>query len=328
MTASSWSRRRWGGLLLLPVVVSALTAVVLDVREAGDRPTDTDIDVAVSTVRAAIGPADAIVVAPPWSMRPLQALGPLAERALPADGPWDQLVHNRFAHVFVIAEPDADPWLARPLLQQARTLEHRGAVDVLVLDGAIARFDGRARFDDAVVTLHTPTDDTVCAPNHRGNRHGRRCAGGLRVGREWALVTENGADVIVASPPPQGQVLEIAWADVDVAERLVVAAGHARLAAEHAAPLAGTVTLTVRLDDDVVATIKRQPSFFVEPHRRGLKHVFVGDHGSVPDDERGFRVDTIDTTAWRGRHRLSIAVTTDDPTHNAFAFDVFVPGTP
>jgi hypothetical protein len=328
MTPSRWSRRRAGGVLLLPIVLSAVAALVIDVREAGDRPEDTDIDVAVSTVRKAIGPADAIVVAPPWSMRPLKSLGPLAERALPADGPWDQLVHNRFAHVFVIAEPDAAPWLDRPLLQQARSLGHHGSVDVLVLDGAAARFDGRARFDDAVVTLHTATDDGVCAPNHRGNRHGRRCAGGLRVGREWALVTENGADVIVASPPPQGQVLEVAWADVDVADHLVIAAGHARLAAERADPIAGTVTLTVRLDDDVVATIQRQPSFFVEPHRRALKGVFVGEHGSVPDDERGFRVDTIDTRAHRGQHRLSVSITTDDASNNAFAFDVFVPGTP
>jgi hypothetical protein len=237
-------------------------------------------------------------------------------------------VHNRFARVFIIAEPDAAPWLDRPLVQQARRVSQHGVVEVLAIDGAAATFDARARFDDATVTLHTDSGDGVCTANTPGNRRGRRCSGGQRVGREWALVTENGADVIVASPPAGGQVLEVAWADVDVADRLVVAAGHARLAAERADPIAGTVTLTVRLDDDVVATIKRQPSFFVEPHRRANKRLFVGEHGRVPDDERGFRVDTIDTSAHRGRHRLSFSITTDDGTNNAFAFDAFVPGAP
>ena len=164
------SRRRLPGLLLLvPTVIAGVVALVAGLREHSDRPSDAALVAAVATVRSTItaqrvtadaGTTDAvIVIAPPWSMRPLVALGPLAAIAVPADGPWADLVAGRFARIFVIVEPDAEPWLrGRPLLASARTVGDDGAVSVLQIDSVAARFDMRARLNDATIRLHRSAD--------------------------------------------------------------------------------------------------------------------------------------------------------------------------
>ncbi|HEY1099520.1 MAG TPA: hypothetical protein VGF99_11360, partial [Myxococcota bacterium] len=158
--------RRWPGLLLLaPMVVAGVVAGVLAIadRVRPDRPGDLTLAAAADTVRQAVrtstrSPAEydtVVVVAPPWSMRPLQALGSLAARTIPADGAWDVLVEGRFRRILVVAEADAAPWLARPLMARARPLSHHaidgGPIDVLVIDGAAARFDARSALDTASI---------------------------------------------------------------------------------------------------------------------------------------------------------------------------------
>ena len=350
------SRRRLPGLLLLvPTVIAGVVALVAGLREHSDRPSDAALVAAVATVRSTItaqrvtadaGTTDAvIVIAPPWSMRPLVALGPLAAIAVPADGPWADLVAGRFARIFVIVEPDAEPWLrGRPLLASARTVGDDGAVSVLQIDSVAARFDMRARLNDATIRLHRSADAAdvvVCSQRSRGINGGVRCAGqpsSLRVAREWALVTENGADVVVARPPPAGQRLEVAFGEtqpVMLGAEIVVAAGHTRAGAERADPVKGVVRLAVVVDDQLLATIERRPSFVREPHRADAVAVFVNDTENggrtvgLADTERGFRVDRLDTKRFAGTaHRLSFFIETDDDKNNDFAFDAFVPGGP
>lgn len=337
-----FSRQRLPGLLLLgPLVAAGLVSLAVDLRERNDRPHDDDLAAAVATVRAAITDDDAIVIAPPWSLRPLTLLGTLAARALPADGPWDALTDRRFAHVFVIAEPDADPWLAdRSLFTTARVIARHADTVVSVIDSHVAAFDARARFDSAVVSLGDNVDDSavVCTQRTRGANGGVRCAKqppAIRVAREWALVTENGADVLFAHPPPRGQYLQVAYTNVVLGTDLVVAAGHTRTGAERADPVTGTVVVEVAVDGVVVATLRRRPSFIVERHRRAAKHRFVNDTENagrvtdLADDERGFRVDHVDTSAFAGPgHRLTFTLRTDNDAGNDFAFDAFVPGGP
>ncbi len=331
-----------GVLLVVPTVLAALGALLFDLRESADRPTDDDLAAAAATVRGAITDDDAIVVAPPWSLRPLIPLGPLAARARPADGPWDALTAGRFARVFVIAEPDAEPWLAdRPLLTDAHQLGRYHDTVVLLIDSHVARFDARAQLGSAVVSLgdtDVAASAVVCTAITRGVNGGVRCAGQpsfVRVAREWALVTENGADVVFAHPPPAGQYLEVAFSDVELGNELVVAAGHTRVGAERADPVEGAVRVVVAVDDVVVATLVRRPSFFVEPHRRALKNVFVnadnnaGRVADLDDSEHGFRVDHVDTTAFSGPgRRLTFSISTDAEANNDFAFDAFSPGGP
>lgn len=343
--------RRWPGLLLLaPMVVAGVVAGALAIadRVRPDRPGDLTLAAAADTVRQAVrtstrSPAEhdtVVVVAPPWSMRPLQALGSLAARTIPADGAWDVLVDGRFRRVVVVAEADAAPWLDRPLMARARPLSHHaidgGPIDVLVIDGAAARFDARSALDTASIRVVDAADDAApCERRGRGVGAGFRCVGApaVRVQREWALVSENGADVVFASPPPAGRRLEITYADVELGDVLVVAAGHTRFGSERADPVRGAVTVDVVVDDDVVATLVRRPSFFVEPHRRGLRERFVNataNGNRVADiavTDRGFHAERLDTARFAaGTHRLAFVIRTDDDSNNHFAFDAFVPG--
>jgi len=127
--------------------------------------------------------------------------------------------------------------------------------------------------------------------------------------------------VVRVAPPPAGQRLAIAFDAVALGDHLVVAAGHTRAGVERPD---GDVSVDVIVDGHVLATLRRAPSFVVEPSRAPLRAAFV----RPPDPQgEGFRVDVVDTRRWRGARRLAFVVRSDGDRVDAdFALDAFVPG--
>ena len=285
--------RRIGLALATPLGVALLFSWVRVVGEGCDIVDDAAYEDAVARI-GAVGDDDAIAVLPPWSVRPLQHLRPVASQVISSDGPWFALADARYRHVTVVVEPDADPWLAQ--LPAPATTTTSSRLQLFRFDGhGPAKTDFRARFDDAA---HV------------------RVEGSAR--RAWALVTENGADVILC-----GHGCVVSYDDVVLDDELVVAAGHTRDGADAGEQKhEGPVTLTVRVDDVVVATLVRKPSFVVEESRAALRSVFVNDVGDASDGE-GFRVTVVDTVRFKeGAHVVSFAVDGDDGVSDRdFAFD-------
>jgi hypothetical protein len=310
-------------LLLVPLALAVGASTVRLALEPGDVPDDDDIAAAAAAARDG-GDDGAIVLLPPWSMRPLPALGPAARRVTGSDGPADRLLVGRYASVTAIVEPDAAPWRAvlAPLGAPTRVQRH-GAVVVERYAGL-----GPARFDllDALPTAAITLDGAPCdEPAGRGAVVGVRCAGqpaSLRVTREHALVTENGRLVVRVAPPLPGARLQLAFAAVPLGDTLVVAAGHTRAGVERPD---GVVVVEVMVDDVSVATLRRRPTFVVEPSRAALRAAFV--RPASPEGD-GFRADVIDTRAWAGIHRLAFVVRSEDGARvdQDFALDAFVPG--
>ena len=133
----------------------------------------------------------------------------------------------------------------------------------------------------------------------------------------------------VVVQPPSGRGLRLSVDGVTIADRLVVAAGHTRVALarlQEKQVAGGSVTVTVFVDDVAVGTLVRRPAFRVEPHR--LDHVarFVG----ARDPAGGFTAVELDTRAVAGvNRRLSFVVSTDladDSVQTGIGLDAFVPG--
>jgi hypothetical protein len=312
-------------LLLFPVAVAVVFSIARLVSEAGDVPEDADVTAAAAFARTAADVDDAIVILPPWSMRPLAALGDAAVRVVGADGPAAALLDGRYRHVIAIVEPDAAPWRATLAPFGAPTTARSfGAVDVQVFDG-----HGPARFDAVhdFAQVHVDVDGTACTDRvDHGAVVGVRCPGddaALRVTREHALVTENGRLVLRVPTPVAGKRVSLRFEGVPLGDRLVVAAGHTRTGAERGR----AVAVDVVVDDDVVGTLHRAPSFVVEPSRAALRAVFVR---ALDERGEGFRADVIDTRAFAGgTHRVAFVFRADGDdgrTDDEFAIDAFVPG--
>ncbi|MDP2343662.1 MAG: hypothetical protein Q8O67_22070 [Deltaproteobacteria bacterium] len=304
-----------GTALLSPVLLAIAFSLVRLIAEGADVPDDGDYVAAAAFLdeRKLTGD-DAIVILPPWSLRPLMALGNKAPRVVGADGPWWPLVDHRFARLFVIEEPDGAIW--KRGTPPATTTKTFGSVIVSEHALGSARFDFKARLAAAGVDV----DGVPCIERVKLGVH---CAGRppwQRVTREWALVTENGREIIFAHPPPSGGKLTIAFDDVELGSKLVIAAGHTREGAEHAS---GPVRLQVKVDDDVIATLVRAPSFVVEPARAFLRETFVE---AIDPQGQGFRVDDVDTARFAGsKHRVAFVIDADDEASQHFGFDAFVP---
>lgn len=313
-------------LLLFPVALALIASSVLLVAEADDVAEDDDIAAAAAFAATVVGDDDAIVVLPPWSMRPWAALGPVAARVTGGDGPAPDLLPGRYRRVVAIIEPDAIAWM--PTLRGLGTplqTQRFGVVDVAVYDGAgPARFDLPAQLEQAAIDV----DGHACTtPLLRGAVSGLACSGhdaAVRVTREHALVTENGRLVVRAPAPARGARLALRFADVPLGEQLIVAAGHTRVGAERGRP----VVVDVVVDDVILASLVRTPSFVVEPSRARWRGTFV----RLPDEGgEGFRVDVVDTRRFAGtRHRLAFVVRSpgahDDTPEREFALDAFIPG--
>jgi hypothetical protein len=305
-----------GLLLLMPVGVACLWSLGAFVDDSGSAPAAADYAAVVDAIDARA--VDAVYVVPPWSLTGLTVPG-LRERLAPGDGPWATLA-ARHAQIAVVHEPDSAPW-ERPLPPSTST-KTLGRLRVTTHRFAGTAYDFRAHVEDAAVDV----DGVACVERVRastagGARRGVRCAGkAQRVTREWALVTENGADVIWAAPPPAGSALTLRYAGVAVGKALVVAAGHTRDGADGGV----AVRVRVRIDDTDVATLVRAPTFFVEPHRRALHGAFVGDLGHGGE---GFSVDVIDTAAYEGVHDVAFVVDAVSVVDGevGFAIDAFIP---
>lgn len=228
-------------------------------------PFDVVDDVAYDAVFEQIDdePTTAIAILPPWSVRPLTRAGRDAGRIINSDGPWLALADARYRRVAVVVEPDAQPWLNA--LPPPTTKKDIGPLALFTweLHGP-ARYDFRAHVDDAVVS------------------------GAGKVRRAWALVSENGSDVVVVDG-----ACVVSYKDVELGDALVVAAGHARDGVDRGGP----VSVMVKVDGDVVATLARQPSFVVEPARRALRETFVAAGAT---DGEGFRAEVIDLRRFGG----------------------------
>lgn len=275
------SRDRAIGLALaVPLAAAIVFSWVRVVAEGFDDVDDAAYDAAIEQIGA--GPDSAIALLPPWSVRPLQHFGGDASNVIGSDGPWFALADARYRRLTVLVEPDAEPWLAQLPAPSGKKDIGPLALFHYELHGP-ARYDFRAHVDEA------------------------RVEGGSAK-RAWALVTENGADVVVVS----GAVV-VSFDAVDVGREFVVAAGHARDGVDKG----GVVTLTIQIDGTTVATLRRAPSFVVEPSRAALRDFFVKD---VDDDGEGFRVSVVDTSAFAGgRHVVSFAVSGD--VDGGFGFD-------
>lgn len=289
--------RRIAIALLAPVLLALLYSYPKLIAAPLHVPRDEDYLAARALLGAqSFSPRrDALALLPPWSLRPLVALGEL--EPISSDALAEQPLH-RFARLFVVVEPDADAAVAAlrarrgpPAFSQE---VGRLRVERYDLAAPSVRFDFRARLDEATVTLA----GAPCAQPARG---GVSCGGEWwrRVTREWLLVSENGDDAIWAHPPPAGGKLEIAWDAVPMGELLVVRAGFTREGADQArAP----VRLTIFADDQQIGRVLREPAF-------------------------AFTTTEIDTRALAGRSaRVRIVIDTDDNTGARFAFDAYSAG--
>jgi hypothetical protein len=321
--------------MLLSVVIASALDLARLAAETGDAPPTADVAAAAAFLRERVGADDVVLVAPPWSLHALQQLGSergIGDRLLPADGPWDVLHRGRHRRAFLWSEPDAAVWLEsrdhRLLAAPPTQRRAFGAITIVEVDDAPARFDLQQRFDDVVVSVE---GGGPCTERSRGIGGGVRCAGlarGVRVAKEWAQVTENSQPVVVVQPPP-GRGLRLTIDGVTIGERLVVAAGHTRVALARRRDKdvqGGSVTVTVFVDDVVVGTLVRRPAFRIEPHRRDHVERFVG----ARDPDGGFTAVGLDTRAVAGlNRRLSFVVSTDladDSVLTGIGLDAFVPG--
>jgi len=329
-----------GAALFLACLVGASAwSLARFVSSRADVPADADVDGAAAAIIAAgVGADDVVIVAPPWSMGLQQKLGAVASLTVAADGPWDALHRGRHRRVFLYDEADSAPWLQgrlHPVLQAPA--QAFGGTRLRVVDDAVAVFDFKATVGTATVSVADATGEgaVVCGRRSPGIGGGVHCAGEparVRVAREWALVTENGADVVVVVPPADGKRLRVTWNDVPLARQMVVAAAHTRgaVAAFHGNEAAGVFSLRVLVDGQTVATVNKEPTFIVEGHRQALKGAFVGEgHRRASGADAGFVAIDVDTGAFAGRRAtvtFEFAATTADK--NAFAFDAFIPSYP
>jgi hypothetical protein len=190
-----------------------------------------------------------------------------------------------------------------------------------------ATFDGLRAVGAAGVSVDGAPCDIV--------GRGRRCPRGARATREWALVTENGADVITLVPP-QGGAIAVGFDDVTLQTSLVIAAGHTRRALERARvartkdPSAdGAVVVRAffaPVDGPRVALFERAvaPQFRVEPQRADAVTRLVHDRPSWATE--GFVADVVDTSrvsGQRGTLTLTVSAAIDGM---EVGVDVFVPG--
>jgi hypothetical protein len=301
------STRPLGIALLVPVLAAVAFSYTRFALETFDVPSDEDY-VAARRVLDDEGfdrERDAVVILPPWSLRPLQAFGDLD----PICG--DDIAHrplHRWARLWAVVEPDADKELD-PLIErrgQPAWVKRTGRVVVERFDlpEPSVVYDLRAHLDDAVVRVVDVDgggEETPCTARVKG---GVSCgkASWQRVTRQWLLVSENGDDVVWSHPPPHGQRLEISWKDVPIGSGVVVQAGFTREGADAAK---AAVRLKVLVDGELAGTVVRKP--------QELGGTF------------SFYADVVDTKAFAGRTAtLTFAVDADDNASAHFAWDATV----
>jgi hypothetical protein len=293
--------RKVGVALLAPVLVAiafSWTRTALDVNRA---PDDEDYAGARKILddNGFDKARDALVILPPWSLRPLSIVGDLDP--ISGDDIADRPL-QRYARLWAIVEADADkehaPLVARRGSPAFSKRAGKVTVERFDLDGPSVLYDLTAHLDDAKVHVDDPTGAVVaCDAPIKG---GFACPGRdawQRVDRQWLLVTENASFAVWSHPPKAGSKLAIEWRDVPIGSAVVVQAGFTREGADAAKV---PVRLKILVDGEVAGTVVRKPAF-------------------------RFDVDVIDTKRFAGRTAtLSFVEDTDDNASAHYAWDAMV----
>lgn len=289
---------RW--LLAAPMAVAIVFSWVRLVAEPFDVPRDEDYVRASALLRAEgfDRARDALVILPPWSLRPLAHVADL--EPVCGDDIADRPLH-RFARLWAIVEPDADAEHRALVARRGPPSWSRDVGRVVVerwdLPPPSATFDLSAHLVDARVTSDGKECTAVTSTHAQASW---RCgdAAWQRVRREWLHVSEN-ADLAVFAHPPDHGHLELTWSDVPVGQSVVVTAGFTRSGADDAkAP----VRVRVLVDGDLAGTVVRAPAFL-------------------------FATDVVDTSRWAGgTGAVTIAIDSDNNAGAHFAFDAYVVG--
>lgn len=294
--------RRIGVLLLLPVMAAVVFSWTRLVSEMDDVPRDEDYVAARRVLEeAGFEPGqDALVILPPWSLRPLAVLGDL--EPISGDDIADQPLH-RYARLWALVEPDAeeerDPLVARRGEPAWSERVGRVVVERYDLPPPSVLYDLSAHLEDAHIRVsceRCAEAPVACdVPMRGGVSCGRE--GWQRVTREWLLVSENADRAVFSHPPAPGRRLEIEWSDVPLGDSVVVRAGFTRDGADRAqAP----VRLRVVVDGEVVGEVTRRPAF-------------------------SFHADVVDTSRFSGRRgTLAFVIDSDDNGASYFAWDATV----
>lgn len=291
--------RLWAAGLLLPVVAAGIFSLARIALESDDVPHDEDyVEAAAVIEQWGFAEDDALSVLPPWSLRPhkvLKRFSPISGDAL-ASRPLE-----RYARLFVVVEPDAEPYL-RPLVQRLgapAASERRGRVEVLRFDLAQKSvvFDFADELRKAEIVVRRAEGETTACD--RPTKGGLACRGGKtwqRVTREHLIVSENSQHVVWAHPPARGEVLEMTWRDVPLSDVLVFAGGHTRSGADAAR---ANVDVEVLIGGEPLAELTYPPRFSFDATR-------------------------LDTTRFRGQQQdVTFRVSTDNHGKNHWAFDAF-----
>ncbi len=296
-----------GGLLLLAPLLAAIAfSWARLIAESDDVPRDEDYlaaKVILADPGVAGGPfdlgSDALVILPPWSLRPLTLLGDLSP--LSGDAIADRPMH-RWARLWAIVEPDADDerdaLIARRGAPTFSLSAGRLKVERWELPAPTVTYDLAARLAEASVRTVGESVAACDRPVRRGDVVGWACAhDGLRATREHVLVSENGDFAVFAAPPARGTRLEVSWPSVPVGSAVVVTAGLTR----EGANLARTpVRLRVLIDGTLAGTVQRVPSFL-------------------------FATEVIDTSRFAGSAAsVTFAIDSDNDSQPGFAFDAVV----
>jgi hypothetical protein len=255
--------RRIALALIGPVVLAGAFSFISLWRTAGREPANADYQAIARALEAErVGPEDdAVLVLPPWSLRPFQFVDPRA--VVSSDQLGDALL-ERHRRLFVVAEADSDRYL-RVLSRRAGVpirSTRFGNASLYQFEGPALgrRFDFRAHLDEAHVRMASAGGATRVNCGQK-IRLGYACPGRMwweHVSREWLRVTENGSEAIWAHPPPPDERLEITFPDVSLGSRLLLRAGYTRLGADRAqVPL----RLSVLVDGEVAGVAVRRPAF-------------------------------------------------------------------
>lgn len=291
------------GLLLAPALIGGLYALAALVLEGGDVPADSDY-VALSDALdgASFDPAqDRVAILPPWSLRPLVVFKRF---------PWisADALHERPAHrlrdLYLIVEPDGEDDLeaAEQRWGPSELVAQSGPVQLLKLGTGKRTVvdDLSARLKSATVRLSRGGNVTPCDQPHGDGFRCKGRKGWQRVSRARKLVSENGDVVVWAHPPPRGERLEITWPDVRLDDELVIRTGATRTGANWAV---AAVRLRVRIGEEEVANLEREPAFGLQTHH-------------------------VDTKALSGqRQPVTFWIDTRNNSKNHFTFDAFTAGT-
>ncbi len=299
------THRRLGIVLASPLLLALAFSWVRLAGALFDVPSDEDYVVARKILDEAgfDRQRDALVILPPWSLRPLKTVGDLD----PISG--DDIAHrplHRYARLWALVEPGAE--------RDHRTLvERRGApafsrkagrvtVERFDLPAPSVVYDLREHIGDASVRIVDDSDvaEPCTIPIDGGVSCGREPW--QRVNRAWLLVSENADDAVWSHPPPRGKRLEISWKDVPIGSAVVVQAGFLREGADAAK---AAVRLRVLVDGEVAGTVIRKPE--------ALGGTF------------SFYADVVSTAQFQGRTAtLTFVVDTDDNASAHFAWDATV----